>query len=217
MAFMIMWCSDCSVRNLNETSLESLAEAPTPSLTNLVTVHWIPAILIEFISLSAGSFLGFILIDAFCHPLEAAEVIWYFRTQIDENVIFICWICISTDEYGVELWVRRSQYTVGHEALLTPGPQESVHVPEFLVIGDRDQYSMLLLQCLLRQPAGQCITITRGCRLQDVEIYSGHQLVLCQYDNYGFRLPVVFHSEARLAMSVDKLTDLTISAPSSQT
>ena len=35
-------------------------------------------------------------------------------------------------------------------------------------------------------------------------------LVLFQCDNYGFSVPVVFRSEARLAVNGDKLTELAI-------
>jgi len=129
---------------------------------------------VEFISLPAGSLLFFILIHTFCHPFEATEVIRYFRAQIDEYVMFICGICTCTDEYGIERGICLAQYAVGYEALLTPGPQESVHVPELLIAGHRDQDPVLLYQCLFRQPAGQRVTIARGCRLQDVEIYPGH-------------------------------------------
>ena len=99
-----------------------------------MTVQWIAVTPIESIPVPTGSFLFFILIHAFCNPLEAAEVVRCFQLQIDEYVMLIARIRGGSDQYGIEFDIARAQYAMWQETLFPPGPQESVHVSEFFIV-----------------------------------------------------------------------------------
>jgi hypothetical protein len=114
-------------------------------------------------------------VDGFAKPLEPAEELGNLQVQIDEHLIFFRRGSAVANEDGRELRVGPPDPSVGQEALLAEGPEQTVDVLRLSAVGREDENAKFLsVVDSLGQAAGEEETVTPTAFLQGVEIDPGH-------------------------------------------
>ena len=67
---------------------------------------------VETVAIPACGFLGFIVVNAFGHPLETAEIVRYFEAQVDEYIMFILGVRAGIYKYWIERVSRNGRFRI---------------------------------------------------------------------------------------------------------
>lgn len=143
---------------------------------NPVMLQRVAAVAVIAEALAPGEAGGGVVVDGLAETLEAAEELRDLAREVDQDLILGVGRTVAADEDGCQLRVGLTNPTVGQEAVLAEGPEQTIQMLGLPWVGTVDQRACAVRADAFDEAADEKKAIAAAVGVQAVEIDSGHGL-----------------------------------------